>query len=88
MDLRQKILSEHVKFFNEKFLEVEDVVTTRAESLEDVQENVRKVKEDLENELGTAEFMRNMFLGKGDEILLQLSSLLSDDTPKVAIAAM
>lgn len=76
LDLRQKLLSEHIQFFNDKFLETEDGITSRSESLDELQEHVRQQKEELENRLGTGVFMQNMFFGKGEEILLRISSLL------------
>ena len=79
LELREKLLSEHVQFYNEKFLETEDIITSRAESLEEIQDLVRQQKEELEEQLGTAEFMRNMFFGTGEETIHRLSKVLEID---------
>eukprot|EP00538_Stauroneis_constricta_P006192 CAMPEP_0119549968 /NCGR_PEP_ID=MMETSP1352-20130426/3585_1 /TAXON_ID=265584 /ORGANISM="Stauroneis constricta, Strain CCMP1120" /LENGTH=733 /DNA_ID=CAMNT_0007595699 /DNA_START=219 /DNA_END=2423 /DNA_ORIENTATION=- len=42
MELRQKLLTEHIKFYQERFLEIEDTITGRAEVVDAILDSLRQ----------------------------------------------
>jgi hypothetical protein len=54
-ELRSRMLDEHIASYNDKFLEMEDCIENRFDSLVNVQDSVLKEREQLEKKLSVAD---------------------------------
>lgn len=75
-EMRQHLLSEHIQFFNEKLLEVENDIHTESESLGSIRDSLRMQRDKLEIEIGTSEFERDSLDYQDNDLLEQLTALL------------
>jgi hypothetical protein len=77
-ELRHKLLSEHIKFFNARFLEIEDEITGRCESVDGILEGLGNERSHLENGLEKSEFAKEKSNEDDDYFLLNhLTQLLT-----------
>jgi Kinesin motor domain len=76
-NLRNTLLTEHIKFFNSRLLEIEDEINNRSERVDTILENVGIEREQLESELDETEFVRDVFSKKGEKLLKDLTELMT-----------
>lgn len=74
--MRQELLYQHMKFFNDKLLETENDIVSEAESLSSIRNSLREQRDRLELEIETSGFMRDSLDKNDNELLEQLSALL------------
>jgi len=88
-NLRQKLLTDHIQFFNERFLEIEDDINIRSISIESIQESVQKGRDKVETDLGLAiasgpRRSSSMIRERADIMLHQLRTSLIAPIPRAA----
>ena len=76
-NLRNTLLTEHIKFFNSRLIEIEDEINNRSESLDTILEDVGGQREEIESELEETEFVRDLFSKKGEKLLKDLTRLMT-----------
>jgi hypothetical protein len=76
-ELRHRLLGEHIKFFNQRLIEIEDEISNRAESVDGILEGLNYERAELEKELDATEFVRDLFSKKGEKLLKHLTELLT-----------
>jgi hypothetical protein len=75
-ELRQQLLSEHILFFNQKILEIENDMAKESKSLERIRESLRDQRDKLELEIGSSQFMRDSLRRDDHDLLEQLTAML------------
>ncbi|CAJ1958360.1 unnamed protein product [Cylindrotheca closterium] len=75
-EMRQQLLSEHIQFFNEKLLEVENDIATESESLGSIRDSLRQQRDRLEIEIGSHQFEKDSLDKNDNDLLEQLTALL------------
>ena len=75
-EMRQQLLSEHIQFFNEKLLEVENDIATESESLGSISDSLRQQRDRLEIEIGSHQFEKDSLDKNDNDLLEQLTALL------------
>ena len=75
-EMRQQLLSEHIQFFNEKLLEVENDIATESQSLGSIRDSLRHQRDRLETEIGTHMFEKDSLDKDDNDLLEQLTALL------------
>jgi hypothetical protein len=75
-EMRQQLLSEHIQFFNEKLLEVENDISTESESLGSIRDSLRHQRDRLEVEIGSHQFEKDSLDKTDNDLLEQLTALL------------
>ncbi|KAL3936546.1 MAG: hypothetical protein SGBAC_008161 [Bacillariaceae sp.] len=75
-EMRQQLLSEHIQFFNEKLLEVENDIATESESLGSIRDSLRQQRDRLEIEIGSHQFEKDSLDKDDNDLLEQLTALL------------
>jgi hypothetical protein len=75
-EMRQQLLSEHIQFFNEKLLEVENDIATETESLGSIRHSLRQQRDRLDVEIGSSQFERDSLDKDDNDLLEQLTGLL------------
>ncbi|KAL3940506.1 MAG: hypothetical protein SGARI_000939 [Bacillariaceae sp.] len=76
-ELRNRLLQEHIKFFNERLIEVEDEINGRSENVDTICEEVSKEREDMAADLEETEFVKDIFSKKGETLLVHLTKLMT-----------
>lgn len=76
-ELRNRLLQEHIKFFNERLLEIEDEINHRTESVDAISEGLSNDRVQLEAELDETEFVRDLFSKKGEKLIRQLTTIMT-----------
>ena len=76
-ELRNRLLQEHIKFFNDRLLEIEDEINTRSESVDDILDALALERKHLESELEATEFAADLFSKKGEKLLNDLTTLMT-----------
>ena len=74
--MRQELLAQHIKFFNEKLLEVESDINTESQSLGSIRDSLREQRDKLELEIETTGFMRDSLDKNDNDLLEQLTGIL------------
>eukprot|EP00934_Nitzschia_sp_Nitz4_P007192 Nitzschia sp. Nitz4//scaffold344_size17659//1756//3891//NITZ4_008808-RA/size17659-processed-gene-0.17-mRNA-1//-1//CDS//3329548603//7182//frame0 len=75
-DMRQKLLDEHIAFFNGKLLEAEQEIATETASLVSIRNSLRDQRDQLGFEIETSGFVRDSLDKNDNDLLEQLSALL------------
>lgn len=75
-EMRQQLLSEHIQFFNEKLLEVENDINSESNSLGSIRDSLRQQRDRLESEIGTHMFEMDTLDKDDNDLLEQLTALL------------
>ena len=75
-EMRQQLLSEHIQFFNEKLLEVENDINSESNSLGSIRDSLRQQRDRLETEIGTHMFEMDTLDKDDNDLLEQLTALL------------
>jgi hypothetical protein len=75
-EIRQKLVSEHLLFFEERMVEMEGHVHGETESLASIRDSLRAQRDRLEVEIGTSEFERDSLNHDDTDLLNQLTCLL------------
>jgi Kinesin motor domain len=75
-EMRQKLVEEHLEFFRERMIEMEEHVSSETESLASIRDSLRGQRDRLELEIGTSEFEREVLDKNDNDLLDQLTSLL------------
>jgi hypothetical protein len=75
-EIRQKLVSEHLQFFEERMVEMEAHVHAETDSLGSIRDSLRSQRDKLEIEIGTNEFERECLNPDNNDLLEQLTSLL------------
>jgi len=81
--LRNDLLKEHIAFFNDRLLEIEEDVNFRNESIHIILKRLSNAREILEIEYQSAEevdSVRDLFSKKGEELLKELTMLMTEET--------
>jgi len=76
-ELRNRLLGEHIKFFNARLVEVEDEINNRSESVDAILEGLTNERSELETEIEEKEFVRDLFSKKGEKLLCHLTDLMT-----------
>lgn len=74
--IRQKLVEEHLNFFRERMVEMEEHVCSETESLGSIRDSLRSQRNKLELEIGTSELEKEILDKDDNELLNQLTSLL------------
>jgi hypothetical protein len=75
-EIRQKLVEEHLKFFEERMIEMEAHVHSETESLGSIRDSLRAQRDKLEIEIGISEFERDSLNPENNDLLEQLTTLL------------
>ena len=76
-ELRHRLLGEHIKFFNERLLEIEDEIDSRSANVEELWIGLIDERRELEQELDKTDFCRDLFSKKGEKLLKRLTELMT-----------
>jgi len=79
-ELRNTLLREHIIFFNERLVEVEDEVNHRSDSIDVVLESLSNVRARMEADFESEDeidSIRDLFSKKGGKLLSQLTELMA-----------
>ncbi|KAL3936937.1 MAG: hypothetical protein SGBAC_007852 [Bacillariaceae sp.] len=76
-DLRQRLLSEHIKFFNARLLEVEDEIENRSESVEGIKDALSTERESIEQDLVAEQLFHDVFSKQGEKLLKHMTDLMT-----------
>jgi Kinesin motor domain len=76
-ELRNRLLQEHIKFFNDRLLEIEDEINGRSESVDEILDSLQLERKHLESELDATEFVGDLFSKKGEKLLNELTKLMT-----------
>lgn len=79
-ELRSTLLKEHIHFFNDRLVEIEDEVNLRSESIDTVLESLYNVRAHLEEGFESedeVDSIRDLFSKKGEKLLSQLTELMA-----------
>ncbi|KAG7362104.1 kinesin motor domain containing protein [Nitzschia inconspicua] len=76
-ELRNRLLQEHIKFFNARLVEVEDEINGRSENVDAIYEGLSREREEMELELDETEFVKDLFSKKGEHLLIHLTKLMT-----------
>jgi predicted nucleic acid-binding Zn-ribbon protein len=76
-ELRHKLLTEHIKFFNARLIEIEDEITNRSESVDAINEALGDERQELESQLDETDFVRDLFSKKGEKLLKHMTELMT-----------
>ncbi|KAG7343894.1 kinesin motor domain containing protein [Nitzschia inconspicua] len=74
--IRQKLVTEHLQFFEERMIEMESHVHSETVSLGSIRDSLRMQRDKLEIEIGESEFERDVLNPKDNDLLNQLTTLL------------
>lgn len=83
-NLRNRLLKEHINFFNTRLVEVEDEVNMRSESIDSVLDGLQGKRATLEVEFTSEELqesIRKMFSIEGENLLEELTALIGAKLP-------
>jgi hypothetical protein len=86
-ELRNRLLQEHIKFFNARLLEIEDEINHRTESVDAISDGLSKERLQLEAELDETEFVRDIFSKKGEKLVRHLTSIMTSPLFTIPTAA-
>jgi hypothetical protein len=86
-ELRNRLLQEHIKFFNARLIEVEDEINGRSENVDAIHEGLSKEREAMEAELDETEFVKDLFSKKGEHLLIHLTKLMTSPLFSVTISS-
>jgi hypothetical protein len=75
-ELRQQLLSEHILFFNQKILEIENDMANESNSLGKIRDSLGDQRHKLELEIGSSEFTRDSLQRDDHDLLDQLTAML------------
>jgi hypothetical protein len=75
-EIRQKLVEEHLQFFEERMIEMESHVHSETESLGSIRDSLRAQRDKLEVEIGISEFERDSLNPDNSDLLEQLTTLL------------
>mmetsp|Transcript_32984 Transcript_32984/g.79772 ORF Transcript_32984/g.79772 Transcript_32984/m.79772 type:complete len:774 (-) Transcript_32984:283-2604(-) len=76
-ELRQRLLSEHIKFFNARLLEVEDEIENRSESVEGIKDALSGERETIEKDLVAEQLFHDVFSKSGEKLLKHMTELMT-----------
>lgn len=76
-ELRNRLLQEHIKFFNDRLLEIEDEINGRSESVDDILDALALERQHLESDLDATEFVGDLFSKTGEKLLNDLTALMT-----------
>jgi hypothetical protein len=76
-ELRNRLLQEHIKFFNERLLEVEDEINSRSENVDAILEGLTNERVEMEEEMEETEFVKDVFSRKEENLLNHLTTLMT-----------
>jgi hypothetical protein len=68
-ELRQRLLTEHLKFFNARLLEVEDDIDNRAENVEAIKDGLSNERKTMEEDLDAEQVFHDVFSKKSEKLL-------------------
>jgi hypothetical protein len=74
--IRQKLVAEHLQFFEERMVEMETHVHSETLSLGSIRDSLRMQRDKLEIEIGASEFERDVLNPEDNDLLDQLTTLL------------
>ncbi|KAG7337574.1 hypothetical protein IV203_020398 [Nitzschia inconspicua] len=74
--IRQKLVTEHLQFFEERMIEMESHIHSETLSLGSIRDSLRIQRDKLEIEIGESEFERDVLNPKDNDLLDQLTALL------------
>jgi Kinesin motor domain len=75
-EMRQELFYQHLKFFSDKLIEVENDIISESQSLGSIRDSLRGQRDKLELEIETSGFMRDSLNKDDNELLEQLTSIL------------
>lgn len=75
-DMRQELLYQHLKFFNDKMVEVEQDIHSESKSLGSIRDSLRVQREKIELEIETSGFMRDSLNKDDNDLLDHLTAIL------------
>jgi hypothetical protein len=75
-EMRQELLYQHLKFYNDKLVEVENDMLSESQSLGSIRDSLRGQRDKIELEIETSGFMRDSLNKDDNELLEQLTSIL------------
>jgi hypothetical protein len=76
-ELRNRLLQEHIKFFNARLVEVEDEINARSENVDAILEGMGFERQELEAALDETDFVKDIFSKKGESLLKHLTELMT-----------
>jgi hypothetical protein len=78
MELKQRLktIEEHLRYFEEQLIQMENHVSGEMDSLKSIRNSLRIQRDDMELDIGTSEIERHMLDKDDNDLLEQLTSLL------------
>lgn len=76
-ELRHRLLSEHIKFFNARLLEVEDEIENRSENVEAIKEGLRCERQSMEEDLLAEQLFHDVFSKNGEKLLKHITEIMT-----------
>eukprot|EP00980_Cylindrotheca_fusiformis_P004245 scaffold918_cov126-Cylindrotheca_fusiformis.AAC.24 len=76
-ELRHRLLTEHIKFFNARLLEVEDEIESRSENVEAIKEGLRNERQSMEQDMDAEQLFHDVFSKNGEKLLKHITELMT-----------
>jgi hypothetical protein len=83
-ELRQRLLTEHIKFFNARLLEVEDDIDNRSENVEAIKDGLSNERKTMEEDLDAEQVFHDVFSKKGEKLLEHMTERMTGPLYKPA----
>lgn len=75
-EMRQELLNQHIRFFSDKLIEVENDILSETKSLGSIRDSLRGQRDKLELDIEMSGFMRDSLNKDDNELLDQLTQIL------------
>jgi hypothetical protein len=76
-ELRQTLLTEHIKFFNERLLEVEDEIDNRSGSVGAIMDGITSERQSMEQDMTSEQLFHDIFSKKSEKLLKHVTKLMT-----------
>lgn len=77
MELRNRLLQEHIKFFNDRLLELEDEIDNRQETVESIHNDLQDENQSMEDNMDAEHLFHDVFSKKGEKVLSKMTELMT-----------
>lgn len=76
-ELRSRLLTEHIKFFNARLLEVEDEIENRSENVEGIKFALSTERQSIEADLDAEQLFHDAFSKQGEKLLKHMTDIMT-----------
>lgn len=76
-ELRNRLLQEHIKFFNDRLLELEDEIDNRQDTVESIHNDLQDENQSMEDNMDAEHLFHDVFSKKGEKVLTKMTELMT-----------